>query len=322
MWSNRIVESTDPDEFVSLVRPHDCRLLVTEKGHFKARSILVDFRRLTAQRRSERLARIIRYKATRSGILFFTEPGPSMIWNGAEFRYEQAVFLTSGETYLFRSAGAANWGAMTLAEDDMKAVCPSNPSCSAALVPGGRVVTPPPGVLARLRSLHESAGDVTGTSAGSIWPAEFGQWLEQALIATMLEIISVPGVRSDSMARQHHHRIIRRFLEMLEDRGTEPFPMQEISDAIGVSSRTLRMACQTQLGVSPTQYLLLCRMRLARRALRQADPAVTRVTDIATELGFWELGRFAVKYRQIFGETPSSTLKTMGSLGRKRILSL
>jgi AraC-like DNA-binding protein len=33
------------------------------------------------------------------------------------------------------------------------------------------------------------------------------------------------------------------------------------------------------------------------------------VTDVATELGFLELGRFAVKYRQIFGETPSSTLR-------------
>jgi AraC-like DNA-binding protein len=43
--------------------------------------------------------------------------------------------------------------------------------------------------------------------------------------------------------------------------------------------------------------------------LQQADPTITKVTDIATELGFWELGRFSVKYRQIFGETPSTTLR-------------
>jgi AraC-like DNA-binding protein len=116
------------------------------------------------------------------------------------------------------------------------------------------------------------------------------------------------------MARQHHQMIVRRFQEQLEAQPAGPFHMQEISGAIGVSSRTLRMACQTQLGVSPTQYLLLRRMGMARRALREADPGVTRVTDVATEFGFLELGRFAVKYRQIFGETPSSTLKAAAVL--------
>jgi AraC-like DNA-binding protein len=85
--------------------------------------------------------------------------------------------------------------------------------------------------------------------------------------------------------------------------------MPEISRAIGVSTRTLRAACQIQLGVSPTQYVLLRRMHAARRTLLQSDPVIARVTEIATEHGFWELGRFAGKYRQIFGEMPSKTLK-------------
>jgi AraC family ethanolamine operon transcriptional activator len=34
------------------------------------------------------------------------------------------------------------------------------------------------------------------------------------------------------------------------------------------------------------------------------------VTDIPTEFGFWELGRFAVNFRQIFGESPSATLRS------------
>ena len=54
---------------------------------------------------------------------------------------------------------------------------------------------------------------------------------------------------------------------------------------------------------------MLRRMQAVRRVLQNADPKVTRVTDIATEHGFWELGRFAVKYRHMFGETPSTTLK-------------
>jgi transcriptional regulator GlxA family with amidase domain len=54
-------------------------------------------------------------------------------------------------------------------------------------------------------------------------------------------------------------------------------------------------------------------MRLVRQALIKADPGVATVTHIATEYGFWELGRFAGQYKWLFGEPPSATL------GRRRV---
>ena len=60
--------------------------------------------------------------------------------------------------------------------------------------------------------------------------------------------------------------------------------------------------------MSPKQYLWLRRMHLARRELCRADPEKTSVTEIATAYGFWELGRFSVTYRALFGESPSTAL--------------
>jgi AraC-like DNA-binding protein len=67
--------------------------------------------------------------------------------------------------------------------------------------------------------------------------------------------------------------------------------------------------------MAPKRYLLLRRMHLARRALREAAPDTTTVTDIATRFGFWQLGRFSIDYRALFGEAPSVTL-----LGNERVV--
>jgi AraC-like DNA-binding protein len=61
--------------------------------------------------------------------------------------------------------------------------------------------------------------------------------------------------------------------------------------------------------MSAHRYLWLRRMKQARRALSLADPAGNTVTAIANDYGFWELGRFSVAYRKLFGEAPSATLR-------------
>jgi AraC-like DNA-binding protein len=61
--------------------------------------------------------------------------------------------------------------------------------------------------------------------------------------------------------------------------------------------------------MGPIRYLWLRRMHLTRRALLQASPATATVTAIATDHGFWELGRFASEYRALFGETPVASLR-------------
>ncbi len=102
---------------------------------------------------------------------------------------------------------------------------------------------------------------------------------------------------------------MRRFRRVLEENPERPLFIPEICAAIRVSERTMRVCCQEHLGMSPKHYLLLRRMHMTRRALRERATSATTVTKVATQYGFWQLGRFAVEYRALFGESPSATMR-------------
>ena len=93
---------------------------------------------------------------------------------------------------------------------------------------------------------------------------------------------------------------------------TDPNQSLSISDLarhIGVPERTLRTAFQKCYGLSPIEYLRIYRLHKARGLLLASCQDQTTVTEVAFGLGFWDLGRFAGAYRQLFGELPSETLR-------------
>src|SRR5262249_28262009 len=132
--------------------------------------------------------------------------------------------------------------------------------------------------------------------------------IEEELVHTMVTCLaeSIPRSRPHG---GYHFQIIGRFEDFLAAKRYEPVYLGEICAAIGVSERTLRTCCHDHLGMGPIHYLWLRRMHLARRALLGAEFSAKSVTEIATGYGFWELGRFSVEYRRLFGESPSMTLK-------------
>jgi AraC family ethanolamine operon transcriptional activator len=103
-------------------------------------------------------------------------------------------------------------------------------------------------------------------------------------------------------------------VDYLESCPASVVPMAELVQRTRLSERTLRTGFQRYLGVSPTRYMQLRVLKVARQRLTASAPGKATVTQIAGELGLWDVGRFARRYREAFGELPSTTL---GKCGRQ-----
>jgi AraC-like DNA-binding protein len=309
MTSIAVRYASDPEQYVVALRPDNADVTITGRGTFSARNICIEFNQVAMRRGRENLARVAHTEFVRAGIAFLAEPGPSMFWNGMEVAIGDVVIF-GPRVHCHRLSGVTEWGTLTLSPDDVDA-------CLGAFIDdfdirqgGACMITPPPEAMRRLRVLHRTSAHMALYVPDAIGNPEAADRIEQIACDVLASCVSEAkphNVRSGG--HRQHQTIINRFRSVLAANADIALHIPEISKLVGVSSRTLRLASQQILGVSPLQYLRLRRMYMARLALRNADPADARVTAIATEHGFWELGRFAVQYRALFGEAPSDTLR-------------
>lgn len=89
----------------------------------------------------------------------------------------------------------------------------------------------------------------------------------------------------------------------------ETCEVQELAESLRVSQRLLEESFREVLGMGPASWLRVQRLNRAHRDLRDANSDDTTVAEVATRWGFWHLGRFSGYYRDLFGHTPSATLR-------------
>jgi AraC family ethanolamine operon transcriptional activator len=99
-------------------------------------------------------------------------------------------------------------------------------------------------------------------------------------------------------------------MELIEQRDGDVVAVGDFAAAASVSERTLRTAFNEYFGVGPVRYLHLRQLHQVKHTLQVADPEADSVSDVLVQHGVWEFGLFASRYRRLFGELPSDTLRT------------
>jgi AraC-like DNA-binding protein len=302
---------TDPQMYQSAIWPAQVEVVVTTKGNFHAELKRIELSKLWIQSARVNLPVIYHCaeSAERVSIFFVAKDNHAAYrYGGLDTSSGEVIAVRAGSTHYSRSDANSHWGTWSLAHEDLAVAGRvltgrdlTGPSVTCHLRPSHQLVS-------QLLNLHEAVERVADAPAHIRAQPEAVRALEQALMHAMIMCMTDGSPVETGLGALQHSAILVRFEDFVTANYNRPLYLAEICAAVGVSGRMLRMCCQEHLGMGPVRYLWLRRMHLARRALMEGAPQTTTVARIAMEYGFWELGRFAVRYRDLFGEAPSASL--------------
>lgn len=107
----------------------------------------------------------------------------------------------------------------------------------------------------------------------------------------------------------HKPALLRRAMEFIDTNAINDIALADIAQAVHVTPRAVQYMFRRHLGTTPLQYLRRLRLHYAHQELLAADRTRDTVTEIAARWGFAHTGRFAVLYRQKYGESPHTVLR-------------
>lgn len=128
---------------------------------------------------------------------------------------------------------------------------------------------------------------------------------------------SITNSKVQSLHRSADYlQLVQQAEQYMMEHLENPLSIDMLCAVLYVSRRTLHNAFREVVGVGPMTYLKVQRMKQVHHQLEQTHHSTTTVFDVAYQWGFWHMGHFSRDYKQMFGESPSDTLKREPSLSK------
>ena len=96
----------------------------------------------------------------------------------------------------------------------------------------------------------------------------------------------------------------------IDDNAHRDIALDDIANAVYVTPRSVQYMFRKHLDCTPIAYLRQVRLHHAHQDLLSGTRSTTTVTTVASRWGFGHAGRFAVYYRQVYGQSPHTTLRS------------
>jgi AraC-like DNA-binding protein len=225
--------------------------------------------------------------------------------NGEILTEDQVFAIPPKGAFCLACLATHDWTAITIPDSDLFPVLSQHEFASSAkpiLLKPARTAT------RRFNSLLQRFLAAAKSKPSLIHSTTAVQSFRRELLGVVRGLFS-SGHQFSSPKFMRWHRQAELATELAQAHPNPSPNVAELAQLNGVSERTLRRAFQGCYGLSPLEYLRIHRLHQARKLLRTSCPDTTTVTQVAFDGGFWDLGRFAGSYRQLFGELPSETLR-------------
>lgn len=129
---------------------------------------------------------------------------------------------------------------------------------------------------------------------------------ERILGSKLLSLLS-SNVKRECLERQGSS--FEDLADFIEQHLTHEIGIAQLLHLAHVSERALYTLFERHTGTSPKDYIRQRKLERIHTLLRDPSHSVRSVTEVAMDHGFLHLGRFSERYRQRFGELPSTTFK-------------
>lgn len=304
----------DFDEFSASNGVLDIEFLQLASAPVDSRMLRVALDRMLLMRGWENTQYLTRSTnpAGMSTLLFQLETAGTSLWRGHEVNERSLLSYQGNAEHIGRSTGGAVWAAAFIHTGALdEAAIALRGAAPVKYASGAAFLEPDTAELDGLRSAMQQAFLMAESAPQLFETASVRRSVEESILTAAVAALDPPRKRkAPDGALISHQRVVSRAEEALAASINEPIYVQDLCIAAGVSERTLRNAFQSLYHVSPIRLLHLRRLHQVRAALR--SDAQASVTQVALRFGFVNLGRFAVDYRQLFGESPSHTRRNGG----------
>lgn len=236
---------------------------------------------------------------------------------GHELRENSLFILRGGEEFTIQRPRAMELLAVTFEAEELLGLLEDRPWPAQA-----RSLLSRSAFLASPRSLQRLRRDLLGLLDGTLSssPGGTGSIRDQAGSQIVFEALGnlfcVASGMVQKLANASSNFIVNECHRVVAESGDEPPAIDVLCWRLRTSRRTLQNSFRQVADTTPVHYLRSVRLNAVRRRLMATRHGDLCVSQAAADQGFFHLSHFANRYKTLFGELPSQTLRGSASPAR------